>query len=95
MRRERIGILGLGLIGGSLAQALRGKRGGPEVWGCDRKAASVRAALSDGAIARGCRPDELTECDVVVVCLPVLSTVAALERLGKVAAAVGKTLGGA
>jgi len=52
--RERIGILGLGLIGGSLALALKGKRGAPEVWGCDRRKETVRQALSAGAIARGC-----------------------------------------
>ena len=46
MARERVGILGLGLIGGSLALALKGKRGAPEVWGCDRRKGTVRRALS-------------------------------------------------
>ena len=82
MTRERVGILGLGLIGGSLALALKGKRGAPEVWGCDRSKETVRQALAAGAIARGCTEAELSACDVVVVCIPVLRAVEAIRRLG-------------
>lgn len=82
MARERVGILGLGLIGGSLALALKGKRGAPEVWGSDRRKETVRRALSSGAIARGCTEAELSACDVVVVCIPVLRAVEAIRRLG-------------
>jgi len=80
--RERLGILGLGLIGGSLALALKGKRGAPEVWGCDRKKEHVRQALEAGAIARGCAARELAACDIVVVCVPVLRSVEAIRSLG-------------
>jgi len=80
--RERVGILGLGLIGGSLALALKGKRGAPEVWGCDRRKETVRRALSAGAIARGCTEAQLSACDVVIVCVPVRSEVEAIRRLG-------------
>ncbi len=82
MARERVGILGLGLIGGSLALALRGKRGAPEVWGCDRRKEAVRDAVSAGAVARGCTEKELSACDVVVVCIPVLQAAEAIRRLG-------------
>ena len=82
MARERVGILGLGLIGGSLALALKGKRGAPEVWGCDRRKETVRQALSAGAIARGCTEAQLSACDVVIVCVPVLRSVEAIRRLG-------------
>jgi prephenate dehydrogenase len=80
--RERLGILGLGLIGGSLALALKGKRGAPEVWGCDRNRAHVRQALAAGAIARGCTREELSACDMVVVCIPVRASLEAIRRLG-------------
>jgi len=80
--RERVGILGLGLIGGSLALALKERRGAPEVWGCDRRAETVRRALSAGAIARGCTEAQLSACDVVVVCIPVLRAVEAIRRIG-------------
>lgn len=83
MRMERLGILGLGLIGGSLALSLRGKRGAPEVWGCDRNAEHVRMALADRAIARGCTEKEIASCDIVVVCVPVLQSVVLLRRIGR------------
>ncbi|MBP2673670.1 MAG: prephenate dehydrogenase [Deltaproteobacteria bacterium] len=82
MPRERLGILGLGLIGGSLALALKGKRGAPEVWGCDRNRKHVRQALAAGAIARGCTEKELSGCDIVVVCIPVRASLPALRSLG-------------
>jgi len=82
LARERLGILGLGLIGGSLALALKGKRGAPEVWGCDRNPRHVRAALAAGAISRGCTRAELAACDIVVVCVPVLASVEAIRFIG-------------
>lgn len=82
MKRERVGILGLGLIGGSLALALRGNRKGYEVWGCDRRKEYVRMALSAGAIARACTEREIASCDIAVVCVPVLRSVELLRRIG-------------
>ena len=82
MPRRRLGILGLGLIGGSLALALSGKRGAPEVWGHDRDPAQVRLALAAGAIDRGCTLDELAGCDMVVVCIPVRASLSAIRTLG-------------
>lgn len=82
MPRERLGILGLGLIGGSLALSLKGKRGAPEIWGCDRNRKNVRLALAAGAIARGCTPAELSDCDIVVVCIPVQASISAVRTLG-------------
>jgi prephenate dehydrogenase len=80
--RERVGIVGLGLIGGSLAQALSGRRGGPEVWGFDRRREYARMALRAGAIARACTEREIAECDVVVVCVPVVRSLALIRTLG-------------
>ena len=82
MTRERIGIVGLGLIGGSLALALSGRRGGPEVWGCDRRREFVRQALDAGAVARACTESGIAACDLVVVCVPVLRSVGVIRRLG-------------
>lgn len=82
MRGQRLGIVGLGLIGGSLALALRGKRGAPEVWGCDRRAEYARMALAGGAISRAVGEAEIAGCDVVAVCVPVLRSVPLIRRLG-------------
>lgn len=82
MTAKRLGILGLGLIGGSLALSLRGRRGAPEVWGCDRRKEYVRMALSEGAISRACTESRIASCDIVVVCVPVLRSVEILRRIG-------------
>ncbi|HEY3491157.1 MAG TPA: prephenate dehydrogenase/arogenate dehydrogenase family protein [Candidatus Deferrimicrobiaceae bacterium] len=83
MKRLRLGIVGLGLIGGSLARALKGKRGAPEVWGFDKRRESVRMALECGAIAKGATEREIAGCDVVVVCVPVRVSVGVIERIGR------------
>lgn len=83
MSGTRLGILGLGLIGGSLALALKGKRGAPEVWGCDKRREFLRLALRDGAIARACTEAGIASCDLVVVCVPVIRSVGLLRRIGK------------
>ncbi len=82
MSAMRVGIIGLGLIGGSLALALRGKRGAPEVWGCDRRKEYARMALRDGAIARACGEREIAACDIVAVCVPVLGALPLVRRVG-------------
>lgn len=82
MKAERLGILGLGLIGGSLALALRGRKGAPEVWGSDRRKEYLRMALSAGAIGRACTEGEIASCDIVMVCVPVLRSVQVLRRIG-------------
>jgi prephenate dehydrogenase len=83
MTGGRLGIVGLGLIGGSLALALRGKEGAPEVWGCDRRAEYARMALEKGAIARAVGEAEIAACDIVAVCVPVVRSVALIRRLGR------------
>ncbi len=82
MSGTRLGIAGLGLIGGSLALALKGKRNAPEVWGYDRRQEYSRMALRDGAIARACTESEIASCDLVVVCVPVLGSLGLLRRIG-------------
>ncbi len=79
---RRVGIVGLGLIGGSLALALKGKRGAPEVWGCDRRVESLRMARKAGVIARACTETEIATCDIVVVCVPVIRSVGLIRRIG-------------
>ena len=83
MIAQRIGIVGLGLIGGSLALSLKGKPGAPEVWGCDRRKDTARMAKEAGAIARACTETGIASCDVVVVCVPVIRSVGLIRRLGK------------
>jgi prephenate dehydrogenase len=73
----KIGIAGLGLIGGSLALALRE---GHEVTGYDNDERARAAAKADG-IGIAARLDDLLPADAVLVATPLPSIVPALEQL--------------
>jgi prephenate dehydrogenase len=76
----RIGIVGLGLIGGSLAGALRAA--GHEVIGCDRNLYSEETASARGLVDE-VRPlaDVADGADVVFLCLPVEATIDAIAEV--------------
>lgn len=63
-----VGIVGLGLMGGSLAKAISF---GTEhtVWGTNRSPDPVKKALELGAIEKELTADGLKECDLVIVSL--------------------------
>jgi prephenate dehydrogenase len=73
----KIGIAGLGLIGGSLALALREKH---EVTGYDTDERARAAAKADG-IRVVTRLEELVPADAVLVATPLSAIVPALEQL--------------
>lgn len=61
-------IVGLGLIGGSMAKALA-ENTGMEIFGHDRNLQVVRQALDDGAIHSAFLPEDLPEIDLLFVAL--------------------------
>lgn len=65
-----IGIVGLGLIGGSVAKALK-RSGKHRIIGADKNADVVRSALAEGVIDSD---ESIEDCDVVYVCLPPIDT---------------------
>ncbi len=77
----KIGIIGLGLIGGSLALDLKAL--GHRVWGTSRRPATVQAALAMGAIDEGIThlatipPDT----DLIVICTPIERIVPCLGEM--------------
>ena len=73
----KIGIAGLGLIGGSLALALRDRH---DVTGYDNDERARSAAKADG-IRIAARLDELVPADAVLVATPLSAIVPALEQL--------------
>ena len=52
-RWERVAVLGLGLLGGSLAWATRERRVAREVVGFARRSETLRSALESGLVDRG------------------------------------------
>jgi prephenate dehydrogenase len=82
-RRPSVAIIGLGLVGGSLARALT--EAGYRVTGIDWPLV-VRRALRGGAIAKGATYAEAAaECDVVVLAAPPATNIRLLRRLARVA----------
>ncbi len=80
---ERTGIIGTGLIGGSLAMAFKRHGIGGEILAYDTDTASVEAALDKGAADRGCAtPGDLAaEADLVVIAAPVRAIPVVLEEI--------------
>ena len=85
MAIRQITIIGTGLIGGSLALALRKKKFAGRIVGCDREGtlerARMRGAIDDGAVDPG---DAVRGSQVVVLATPVLAICDLIERVGPV-----------
>jgi prephenate dehydrogenase len=70
-----VGIVGLGLMGGAVAKALRGNCGvtRERLFACDMDGEVLRAAKDEGLICEGWKPDRVAEmlgrCDLVFICL--------------------------
>ncbi|MBC7106306.1 MAG: prephenate dehydrogenase [Firmicutes bacterium] len=79
--RERVVIVGVGLIGGSLGLALCGRGLAREVVGVDPDGENVRLALQAGAIHRAGGPEEARGAGMVVVATPVGAIPRVLEEL--------------
>lgn len=85
MTIRRITVVGLGLIGGSLALALRREGFAGEIAGCDR--AEVLGKARDRGVISAGDPDPIAasrESDVVVLATPVGAIIDLIERLGPV-----------
>lgn len=85
MAIRQITIIGTGLIGGSLALALRKKKFAGRIVGCDREGtlerARARGAIDDGRANPG---DAIQGSQVVVLATPVLAICDLIERVGPV-----------
>ena len=63
-----VGIVGLGLIGGSMAKSIK-VRTAHTVWGVDLDAETMTLSRLSGAIDGTLTPDNLPECDLVLVAI--------------------------
>lgn len=73
MRFDKVALVGVGLLGGSLGMALRGRRMAAHVAGLVRRDASIRECLERGAVdsASTSMSEVVSDADVVVLCTPV------------------------
>ena len=77
--RTSVFILGLGLIGGSLALALTAS-GDTRVGGCDRDAETLRKALAAGALAGEGTEEALAQAELVILAVPPQAAAAFLRE---------------
>jgi prephenate dehydrogenase len=86
---RRLAVVGVGLLGGSVAKAARAQGIAREVIGIGRDAGRLAAAVDDGALDRATTDlaDGLRDADFVVLAAPVLTIEDLLARMWDVAAA--------
>ncbi len=84
LAQARVAVVGLGLMGGSLAAALRARRACARVVGVARRAETVSRALELGFVDEGTSDlaAGVAETDVVVLALPVRAILRTLPTLG-------------
>ncbi len=84
---KKVGIVGTGLMGGSIGLAIRHKHLADEVIGISRRKKSIRYALRKGAIDRGSQDLKIIRgCDAVILAMPV-------EIIVKMAPAISQWIG--
>ncbi|NJD02956.1 MAG: prephenate dehydrogenase [Ruminiclostridium sp.] len=87
MENLRITIIGLGLIGGSLARAFHERMGMKDIIAVNRSGEALQQALRDGAISRGYTEmdSSIYESDIIFICTPVKRALQYIDDLsGKV-----------
>lgn len=84
MKEGKIAVIGLGIMGGSMAKGLRGFHGA-EIVGCDSNPATRRAALECGAVGRVYENagDAIDGADLVILCVYPDSIVPIIRENGK------------
>lgn len=80
---KKAGIIGLGLIGGSVARALRYRLGIKDVVAVDRSLETINTAVNDGVLSSGSLEtgDLLLDCDIIFICTPVKSVIHHIDAL--------------
>ncbi|MDP4093068.1 MAG: prephenate dehydrogenase [Bacillota bacterium] len=83
MEHKKIAIIGLGLIGGSIARALKERCGITDIAAVNRNPESLEQAISDGTISQGFNEIDkyIYDSDIIFLCTPVKKTIEFLEIL--------------
>lgn len=83
MELKKAGFLGLGLIGGSLAKALKLYDKNIEIIATTRREDTVQKAYWDGLITNSTLllPEDFKDCDIIFLCAPVKDNIEYLKSL--------------
>lgn len=86
MNKYHIGFIGLGLIGGSIAKALKADNKSHIITAFDINKDSLDLAKQEGIVdvTTDSINEQFSECDFIFMCAPVLNNAASLEALKKV-----------
>lgn len=86
MNRNHIGFIGFGLIGGSIAKALKENNSDYKITAFDINKSSLNLALEEKIIdiATDAIDEHFSDCDFIFMCAPVLNNASSLEALKKV-----------
>jgi prephenate dehydrogenase len=79
LQSSRVAIVGIGLMGGSLALALKGRCA--EIVGVSRSPSTLQYASEHGIVERIVSFDEALDCDLVVLAAPVRTIIKQLEQI--------------
>ncbi len=87
LEKARVVIVGLGLMGGSLAAALKERKVCREVWGVARRPETIDEAFRRGFIDQGGLDlaDAVAEANIVILATPVRTILELIPRLGALA----------
>ena len=83
---KRIGFIGLGLIGGSIAKTIKSRYKDIELIAIDNSIESIRSAYQDGIISNNDTfpIEEFRRCDLIYLCAPVIINIEYLPKLKEI-----------
>lgn len=79
-----VGIVGIGLMGGSFAKALRKYKLASKIFGYDHNLEHQKTALELNLVDEICNIDTLKKCDLIVLCIPVDSVISFSRELANI-----------
>jgi len=78
-----LGVIGLGLMGGSFALACKNNYNFKKIYGIDHNKKHIQKAIELNLIDEAIEFEELVKCDVIVIAIPICAIISVLNNLSK------------
>ena len=78
-----LGVIGLGLMGGSFALACKNNYNFKKIYGIDHNKKHIQKAIELNLIDEAIEFEELVKCDVIVIAIPICAIISVLKDLSK------------